>query len=88
MSDSPSPSHAAPTGTETRLIVCFAAVFPELGEADIRGATQETVEKWDSLAALTLMNVVIEEFGVAIDLEEVAELSSFGAYRDYLGNQG
>ncbi len=34
---------------ETRLVGCFLTVFPQLTEADIRSASQERLEEWDSL---------------------------------------
>ncbi len=36
---------------------------------------------WDSLAAITLVNVIEEEFGVALDL---ADLPSFGKILNFL----
>ena len=56
---------------------CFRVVFPDLPEAEIPSASQETVAAWDSVAAITLLNVVEEEFGVEMDLDELADLDSF-----------
>ena len=50
---------------ETRLVGCFQAVFPDLADADIRKASQETMDQWDSVAAITLVNVIEEEFSTA-----------------------
>src|SRR5271169_2294013 len=52
---------------ETRLVGCFLTVFPQLSEADIRGVSQERLEQWDSIAAITLVNVIEEEFSTQID---------------------
>ena len=60
-----------------RLIRCFAAVFPGLKETEIATATQASVPAWDSLAAVTLINVIEDEFGIQIDLDRAAEIDSF-----------
>ncbi len=51
-----------------RLAQCFRMVFPNLKEdADIFAATQATVPEWDSVAAITLVNVLEEEFQIVMD---------------------
>ena len=67
-----------------KLTNCFRVVFPDLPEANIPKASPATVPAWDSLAAITLLQVVQEEFQVEIDLEMVGELSSFHAIAEYL----
>ncbi|HZP23608.1 MAG TPA: acyl carrier protein [Terriglobales bacterium] len=67
-----------------RLIACFQVVFPNLPQEKIPGASPETVAEWDSVAGLTLMNVVEDEFGLQIDLDDLAGLDSFEKYRAYL----
>lgn len=69
---------------ETRLVDCFRAVFPDLSEADIRLASQEGVEDWDSVAAITLVNVIEEQFDTQIDYDRLPELDSFGKVLEYL----
>ena len=66
------------------LIRCFEAAFPELDADHIRRASVDTVEEWDSLRSITLVAVLEEEFAVEIPLEELPELRSFGAVRDYI----
>jgi acyl carrier protein len=60
-----------------RLIGCFQIVFPELPEAKIPLLSQATAAGWDSVAAITLLNVLEDEFAVEMDLDQVAELDSF-----------
>lgn len=72
------------TETDDRLIRCFSAVFPALAADGIRSASVESVEDWDSLAALRLAAVLEEEYGIQIDLPDLQELSSFEAVRHYL----
>ncbi len=62
---------------ETRLAQCFRVVFPALAPDAIAGATQDSVAEWDSVATVTLLTVIEEEFGVALDFEELEKLTSF-----------
>jgi acyl carrier protein len=67
-----------------KLIECFQIVFPDLKEQDVFTASQETVAEWDSVAAITLVNVIEEQFGIEMDLDDVADLDSFEKVRTYL----
>ena len=68
----------------TRLARCFAAVFPELPAGDIERATPLTVAAWDSVANVTLLTVVEEEFDVQIPVDDLETLGSFELLLDYL----
>jgi acyl carrier protein len=63
--------------TEDCLVKVFETVFPDLPADKIRAASQSNVSTWDSVAAITLMNVMEEEFAIEIDFDRAAELSSF-----------
>ncbi|MFZ0707249.1 MAG: acyl carrier protein [Candidatus Korobacteraceae bacterium] len=67
-----------------KLIECFQIVFPDLKEKDIPAASQDTVAEWDSVAAITLVNVIEEQFGIEMDLDQIAELDSFEKVRAHL----
>ena len=69
---------------ESRLIRCFASVFPALTVEEIQTATADSAGVWDSLAGVTLATVIQEEFGVEIDSSDLPELDSFEAFRTYL----
>ncbi len=69
------------------LVVCFAAVFPELTPEQTLTASVETVPEWTSLASVTLMAVIEEQFELRIPELDLAELGSFTAIRDYLRRQ-
>jgi acyl carrier protein len=69
---------------EGRLIRCFSSVFPDLAAEQIRVASAESVPAWDSLAAVTLVAVLQEEFGLQINLIDLPELVSFVAVRNYI----
>ena len=67
-----------------RLTNCFRAVFPTLPEASIPGASVATITAWDSIAAITLLNVIEEEFQIEVDLDRLAELNSFESLAAFL----
>jgi acyl carrier protein len=67
-----------------RLVTCFKTVFPDLPLAEISAATQDSVAAWDSVAAITLANVMEDEFHIEVDLDLLPELDSFGRVREYL----
>jgi acyl carrier protein len=72
---------------EQRLRRCFSAVFPTLTPDEIAHSTAKTTAAWDSLASLTLLRVVEEEFGVEIDPLEFAEISSFNDILEHIANR-
>jgi|WetSurMetagenome_2_1015567.scaffolds.fasta_scaffold243674_2 acyl carrier protein len=67
-----------------KLIECFQIVFPDMKEQDILRASQDTVAEWDSVAAITLVNVIEEQFEIEMDLDDVADLDSFEKVLAYL----
>jgi acyl carrier protein len=66
------------------LVRCFAAVFPDLRPDAIASATPLTVTAWDSIAHTTLLAVVEEQFGVEAPIDQVAELTSFESFVQWL----
>jgi acyl carrier protein len=70
--------------SRARLMRCFAAVFPELSPEEIGAATPEGVPAWDSIANVTLLAAIEEEFDVTIDANDLERLTSFRAVLDYL----
>ncbi len=75
------------TDLQTRLMKCFAALFPQLTPEEIARATVDSVEGWDSLATVTLLTLVEEEFGTTIEPENLEHLQSFDAYIHYLSER-
>jgi acyl carrier protein len=69
---------------ERRLAACFSAVLPDLAPDEIGQATSTSVEGWDSVATVTLLTVVEEEFGISIDDENPARFNSFRNILTYL----
>ena len=72
---------------EHRLISCFQTVFPDLPAESIPSATQESVPAWDSIAAITLVNVIEEEFHFQMDFDLLGELDSFERILKYIEEQ-
>ena len=67
-----------------RLAHCFQTVFSDLSEEHILRANQDNLAAWDSVAAITLVNVIEEEFGIEMDLDGLAELTSFDRVCEHL----
>ena len=69
---------------ESRLINCFATAFPELDPQEIPSVSMGSLASWDSLAGITLLSLIEEEFGLGISPDDAAGLVSFGLILDYL----
>lgn len=67
-----------------RLSDCFVLVFPDLKPQEASSASMGSMASWDSVAGVTLLAVVEEEFGVSIPPDEVVQLSSFELILDFL----
>lgn len=76
-----------PNEVEMRLKDCFRTVFPDLPVDQISSASQATVRAWDSIATVTLISMIDEEFGVELDLDKLSELDSFTSICACIENQ-
>ncbi|MBV8819468.1 MAG: acyl carrier protein [Acidobacteriaceae bacterium] len=65
--------------TYERLVRCFERIFPDLDPNAIPGANTKNTAAWDSIAQVTLVSLIGEEFGIDIDFEEFEEATSFDA---------
>ena len=65
---------------ETRLSGCFAIAFPSLPADDIHKAALGDISEWDSLATLTLVALVEEEFGIHFPIHRLSELTSYESF--------
>jgi acyl carrier protein len=70
--------------TEEQVIECFLAVFPSLTRDQIRNASPTTVEQWDSIAGITLLTVLEEQFGISVAAADLPGLVSFASILDYI----
>ncbi len=73
--------------TEEKLIKVFETAFPDLPVDRVKSATQETTQNWDSVAAITLMNLIEEEFEIQMDFEDLGELTSFQKILTYVNGK-
>ena len=62
-----------------RLVNCFEGVFPGLGRSAVPAATQGSVAAWVSIAQVTLLGLIGEEFGIDIDFDEFEGATSFAS---------
>ena len=69
---------------DNRLVRCFSSVFPDLNEDQIRNASVESVSEWHSLASVTLIALLQEEFGLQVNLADLPSLVSFSAVQNYV----
>ena len=72
---------------QERLINCYNTVFPDLSRDEILRADAASVAAWDSLATVTLIAVIEEEFSVEIAPENFEYLTSFELTNQFLINQ-
>jgi acyl carrier protein len=69
---------------DDRLVRCFASVFPTLSEGEIRASDVVRLFDLDSLAGVTLVTLIDQEFGLNVDLPDLLELGSFEAISQFL----
>jgi acyl carrier protein len=69
---------------QMRLAECFLAVFPDLSTVEITKACSTSVQGWDSVANVTLLAVVEEEFGVSMEVGDLGRFDSFTGILNYL----
>jgi acyl carrier protein len=69
---------------EQRVAHCFSNVFPDLRSRDIPSARAGAVEAWDSVAHITLLSAISEEFGIEFEIDDYEELTSYPAIVSYL----
>lgn len=72
---------------QERLTNCFNTVFPDLSRDEILRAGSNSVATWDSLATVTLISLIEEEFGISIAPEDFEYLTSFESTRQNLINK-
>jgi acyl carrier protein len=70
-----------------RLEACFARVFPKLSPEEIRQANVERVAAWDSMASITLLSLIDEEFGVELNMDDFEQFTSFPKILGYIRTQ-
>jgi acyl carrier protein len=70
--------------TKEKVARCFANVFPDIRPDEIPRASTASLAAWDSVAHVTLLSSIAEEFGLDFELEDFEELISYDLIVDYL----
>jgi acyl carrier protein len=71
-----------------KLARCFSLVFPKMDPSRIPSASAKDVGEWDSVAQVTLLTLIGEEFGMDLDFESFSEDLSFEALATRLSGMG
>ena len=71
---------------DDRLLRCFASVYPTISETEIQACDVALLFETDSLAGVTLVSVIDQEFGVDMDISDLLSLKSFAVISEFLGN--
>ncbi|WP_117213627.1 acyl carrier protein [Allorhizocola rhizosphaerae] len=71
-----------------RLRTSFRTALDLSSDFDVDALEYRGIEKWDSLAHMSLVATLEDEFGVMIDTDDVIDMSSFGKAREILQKQG
>jgi acyl carrier protein len=69
---------------EDRLAKCIASAFPTLSDEEIRASNMDLLFDSDSMAGVTLIALIDEEFGTNVEVSELVELGSFAAVSNFL----
>jgi len=69
---------------QERVTRCFANIFPGLPPQEIARASTASLAAWDSVAHVTLLSSIGEEFDQQFELEDYADLVSFPLIVDHL----
>ena len=63
---------------------CFSNVFPNIRQEEIPVASTTSLTAWDSVAHVTLLSSLAEEFGFDFEPEDFEELVSYPLIVGYL----
>ena len=72
---------------QSRVAACFMSVFPDLAEGDVTRASQASLSQWDSVAHVTLLSAIAEEFQIELDEESFESLASYLLIVDFVEGQ-
>lgn len=72
------------TDIESRIAQCFQNVFPDVALEDLPRASQASLTQWDSVAHVTLLLSIAEEFQIELDEEVFPSLTSYLLVLDFV----
>jgi len=67
-----------------RVTRCFVNIFPNIPPQEIPRASTASLAAWDSVAHVTLLSSIGEEFDQQFELEDYADLVSYPLIVDHL----
>lgn len=70
-----------------KLAHCFSLAFPQMDPSQYANASAENTPAWDSVAQVTLLTLIGEEFGMEIDFLEFEGATSFQSLAERLSAQ-
>lgn len=68
----------------SRVSQCFLEVFPTLAQPDVPRASQAALPEWDSVAHVTLLSAIAEEFQLDLDDDSFESLTSYPLVLDFV----
>jgi acyl carrier protein len=68
-----------------KLAHCFSLTFPKLDPSQYASASAENTSEWDSVAQVTLLTLIGEEFGIEVDFSEFEGATSFESLATRIG---
>jgi acyl carrier protein len=72
------------TNTKERVALCFTNVFPAIKQDEIPKASVTSLATWNSIAHVTLLSSLAEEFGVDFEIEDFETLVSYPLIVEHL----
>ena len=72
------------TGIPSRVTQCFTIVFPGLTSAEIPHASQGSLAAWDSVAHVTLLSAIAEEFQFELEEDFLESVTSYAGIVEYV----
>ena len=69
---------------DDRMVRCFASSFPTMSEEEIRASDFVRLFDIDSLAGVTLVTLIDQEFGISVDVSDLLALGSFEAISQFV----
>lgn len=72
------------TTVTERVDRCFLNVFPQARKEELAAASTSSLAGWDSVAHVTLLSSLSEEFGFDFEIEDFEELVSRQRIIEYL----
>jgi acyl carrier protein len=69
---------------QSRLSQCFANVFPDVPASELPRTSMASLARWDSVAHITLLSAVSEEFALDLSPDDFEDLTSYSLILDYV----